>query len=978
MIKRVVDILGALFFLILCAPILILIAIFIRLDSNGPVLFRQVRMGQGFHPFERYKFRTMIYEKSHKLDVSGIEGGLDRFTRIGQVLCRFKLDELPQLFNVLKGEMSLVGPRPEIPYYVDKFRTEYQEILTVRPGLIDLAFLTYNDDLTLLGKPGVKPPISRDRYIGETLPEKTRLAKLYLEHASLLFDLAVIAQTFLKLLGLRSVLLKMGESQSTTEFGLLGDSVAFKWILRHRRVFVIFLDLGLIVLANYLAFWLRFDGHIPTKSFLLFTNALPFLIAIRGFSFVLFRLNEGLWRYVSIWDVKKIFVGVVSGTIVFYGIIAWVFGTTGYPRSVYIIDTILLIGFLVGIRLAVRLFRERKILSRMKRVLVIGAGDAGAKIVREMQTHPSCSYVPIGFIDDDPSKLGKRIHGVKVLATRHGLVTLIPTLQLEEVLVALPGVNPAIVRDITTILSPFTLPIKTLPKLEDILEGKVSIHQIRALEIEDLLQRPSVNLSPEPVAKLIEGKRVFVTGAGGSIGSELCRQIVAFNPKSLILYERHENSLYTIESELTDIGYAMIIHPVLGDVADVSRLGQTVEKYRPDIIFHAAAHKHVPLMEINPGEAFKNNVLGTRLVAEAAIQYGVEHFVLISTDKAVNPSSVMGATKRAAELVIQGLAKQCSTCFLTVRFGNVLGSNGSVVPRFQRQINLGGPVTVTHPEVRRYFMSIPEAVGLVLQATTLGEQGAIYLLEMGEQIKLVDLARNLIKLSGHVPDKEIRIEFVGLRPGEKLEEELVGQAEDALPSAINGILKVRSTISSDSRFLDRVSELGEMSMKNDPQRIIKNLQTLVPAFSQKQIMEDPLLTFSKPPIHDRSSPTEKKRILIIDDDLVARNSVREFLEFHGFNCVVADHGAMALEWLKSEHADLIITDNRMPIMNGFEFLERLKPKEQVPHQHVMVLSGHLNEQDKDRVIKAGACAVFEKPGDFSQILPTISQILESS
>ena len=397
-------------------------------------------------------------------------------------------------------------------------------------------------------------------------------------------------------------------------------------------------------------------------------------------------------------------------------------------------------------------------------------------------------------------------------------------------------------------MSSFKLPIKTLPKLEDILEGKVSINQIRPLEIEDLLQRPPVDLSPLPVQRLIEGKRVFVTGAGGSIGSELCRQIVGFHPKALILYERHENSLYAIGSELVDNGHTFLIHPVLGDITDVKRLRETIKKYQPEIIFHAAAHKHVPLMELNPCEAFKNNIRGTQLVAEAAAQYGIGHFVFISTDKAVNPSSVMGATKRGAELVIQGMAQRSSTCFLTVRFGNVLGSNGSVVPRFQKQIKAGGPVTVTHPEVRRYFMSIPEAVSLVLQAATLGEQGTIYLLEMGEQIKLVDLARNLIRLSGHLPDKEIFIEFIGLRPGEKLEEELIGQGEHAVSSSLEKILKVRTVASLDSTLLDKINEVEEIAFLNDSELVLKHLQQLVPTFCPKDVFKERQFSIGSVPL----------------------------------------------------------------------------------------------------------------------------------
>ncbi len=577
-----------------------------------------------------------------------------------------------------------------------------------------------------------------------------------------------------------------------------------------------------------------------------------------------------------------------------------------------------------------------------------------------------------------PLKLGKRIHGVKVLGSRHDLVDLLPALKPEEVLVAMPGVNPSIVREVTSILSPFKLLIKTLPNLNDILEGKVSINHIRALQIEDLLQRPSVDLSPEPVARLIQGKRVFVTGAGGSIGSELCRQIVEFGPKSLILYERHENSLYTIGSELDDQGCTKIISPVLGDISDVQRLRETMKEYRPDIVFHAAAHKHVPLMEMNPGEAFKNNVLGTWSVANMAMQYGVGHFVLISTDKAVNPSSVMGATKRAAELVIQGLAQQGSTCFLTVRFGNVLGSNGSVVPRFQQQIKAGGPVTVTHPDVRRFFMSIPEAVGLVLQAATLGEQGAIYLLEMGDQIKLVDLARNLIKLSGHLPDKDIAIEFVGLRPGEKIEEELVGHCESTVPSALGNILKVQSDISPDTNFIDKINELRQMAIINDSQLVLKHLRQLIPTFCSKDIFEG-----SHPPkremsSQDRGLTLEKKRILIVDDDFQSRNVIREILESHGYACAEAEHGARALEWLKTQHADLVITDNRMPVLGGFEFLERLRQTNQLRPQLVMVLSGHINEEDKERALKTGVCAVFNKPGKFNEILPTIERLLKSS
>jgi len=975
MIKRVFDTLSACFLLLLCAPILVLIAILIRLDSHGPVFFTQVRIGRGFRPFSQYKFRMMVHEEHQEVDTPERKEP-PHFTPIGRVLHQFNLNELPQFLNVLKGEMSLVGPRPEAPYFVDKFRDEFQEILTVRPGLMDLAFLMNVGGLRIGGKFVAKPHVPEHTYLQETLPEKIRLAHLYLEHASFTFDLAVIAQTLLKVFGIRAVLLKLRASPRQED---LEDTPIFKFLLRYRRILLTVLDVGLIVLANYVAFWLRFDGQIPAEAHRLFIGMLPWLLVIRGLAFVVFRLNEGLWRYVSIWDVKKIVVGVLTGTLAFYGVVAWGFEATEYPRAIYFMDSIVLVGLLVGLRLAVRLFRERKILSRMKRMLIIGAGDAGAEIVRDMQVNPSCSYAPIGFVDDDPSKFGKRIHGVQVLGTRHDLAELLQTVKPEEVLIALPGVEPVIVRDITTLLAPFKLPIKTLPRLDDILDGKVSINQIRPLAIEDLLQRPPVDLNPQPVQRLIEGKRVLVTGAGGSIGSELCRQIVEFRPQALILYERHENSLYTIASELADNGHALVIHPVLGDITDALRLNETIQVYHPDIIFHAAAHKHVPLMEMNPGEALKNNVLGTRVVAEAAMQHGIEHFVLISTDKAVNPSSVMGATKRGAELVIQTLAQHSATCFLTVRFGNVLGSNGSVVPRFQTQINAGGPVTVTHPEVRRYFMSIPEAVGLVLQAATLGEQGAIYLLEMGEQIKLVDLARNLIRLSGRLPDKEIEIEFVGLRPGEKLEEELVGQGETARSSSLDKILKVDAVASLDCTVFDKMNEVTERSQLNDPQVVFQYLHQLVPTFCPKDNWDKGPSSLGDVPLVAGTLATDIKRILIVDDDLDARSAIRVVLEARGYVCKEAEHTSAALECLEKEHVDLVITDNqKMPVSADLEFIERLKGCNGGSPQLVVVVSEDFAEEDKAKVLQAGACAVFAKPEQFEELLPTIDRILKYS
>jgi FlaA1/EpsC-like NDP-sugar epimerase/lipopolysaccharide/colanic/teichoic acid biosynthesis glycosyltransferase/ActR/RegA family two-component response regulator len=971
MIKRLFDIIVALSGLVVLAPLFLVLAFLIIFDSRGPVFFRQVRIGKGFRRFTMYKFRTMVQDRSDAHQSRSGEPFL-HVTRVGQWMRKYRLHELPQLINVLKGDMSLVGPCPEVPYYVEQFKDDYQDVLKVRPGLTDLASLKYIDEQAILKKAWRQ----EEEYTRHIRPEKIRLAKLYIEHASLFFDLAVIAQTILQLLGLRSVILKVSDRDNQDEVAFLDDSPLLRLAWKYRRPLIVLLDIGLVVIANYCAFWLRFDGELSPEIWSVFMETLPWLLLIRGVAFAVFRLNEGLWRYVSIWDLKNIFGGVLVGTASFYVLVRWGLDLTVYPRSIFIMDSILLVGLLVGVRLTARIFQKRKIFKRTKRVLIIGAGDAGEKIVREMQTNPTVAYRPIGFIDDDPAKLGKRIHGLKVLGTRDDLPVIIPAYHPEEVLVALPGVSPDKFRSVITSLEPFHVPIKTLPNLRDILDGKVEISQIRDVAIEDLLQRPPVGLRPEPVRNLIEGKRVLVTGGGGSIGSELCRQIAACHPASLIVYERHENSLYTILSELTDRGLGALMHGVLGDITDLSRLHETLENFRPDIIFHAAAHKHVPLMEINPGEAFKNNVLGTRLVAEAASQFGVERFVLISTDKAVNPSSVMGATKRVAELVVQDMASKSQTRFLIVRFGNVLGSNGSVVPRFQAQIKAGGPVTITHPEIRRYFMLIPEAVLLVLHAAAIGEQGAIYVLEMGGQIKLLDLARNLIRLSGKVPEKEIPIQFVGLRPGEKIEEELVGEGEVAQSSSVEKILCIQPQGNGVGDFLTRIPKnLEEVCLLSDPASVVKYLKKLVPTYHQlDQEASVPLVPSAETSV---SLPTERaKLILLVDDDPDARSAVKATLENEGYVCVEVEHGAAAIEWLKHGQADLVITDNHMPVLGGLDFLQQLKDRTEGNLPPVIVLSGHVDWSNED-ALRVGACAVYRKPCHPSDLLPIIEKTLNS-
>jgi FlaA1/EpsC-like NDP-sugar epimerase len=494
-------------------------------------------------------------------------------------------------------------------------------------------------------------------------------------------------------------------------------------------------------------------------------------------------------------------------------------------------DTIMLILLMGGLRLGRRISRELRSLESQRRILVYGAGDAGAMIVRDMRNNPFYSYEALGFIDDDPAKTGQRIHGVKVLGTREILPRIMERLQPDAVLVAISSAEPSTIRSIVRALETFKVPIQTLPNLRDIVDGRVAVSQIRTLSVEDLLERVPISLDTTPVRYLIEGRRVLVSGAGGSIGSELSRQIAALRPAALVLLDRYENGLHAVVTELRAKMPELSTEAIIGDVADEDRMREVLVTRQPAIIFHAAAHKHVPLMETNPCEAVKNNVRGTRVLAAAAHRVGIERFILISTDKAVNPSSVMGATKRVAELLVQGMNGHGPGIFTAVRFGNVLASNGSVVPHFLEQIKAGGPVTVTHPEMRRYFMLIPEAVHLVLQAASLAKGGDIFVLDLGEQIKILDLARNLIRLSGFVPHAEIPITFTGTRPGERLSEELVGADETAEPVPAERILRVASTPRPDGEWLDRkVTELEHLAVAGDAKAVIEQLRRLVPTY----------------------------------------------------------------------------------------------------------------------------------------------------
>jgi FlaA1/EpsC-like NDP-sugar epimerase len=550
-------------------------------------------------------------------------------------------------------------------------------------------------------------------------------------------------------------------------------------------------DIAVLSLAYWLAFLFRFEFAIPSVWMRVLLTTWPYVVLLQYAALAAFGVPRMSWRYISIGDVGRIFFAVVAATAVLAAVrmigpyVSQGLAILVIPLGVLATNFVVAFLGLAGLRALRRLQGEASDLRRQAtgekraRVLLVGAGQAGVLVAREISRRPDLGLRAVGFLDDDPVKIGTMIGGLPVLGDTKKVAAIAERKHIDRVLITIANAPGDKIRRITKLCLDARLDTKIIPGIYEIVGEKVNLSRIREVAIEDLLGREPVQLDEDVVGTSIRSRVVLVTGAGGSIGSELCRQVCRFGPARLVLVERFENALFEIHRELTAEFPAVPIDPRVADVCDVPRMEQLFEQSKPELVFHAAAHKHVPMMEWNPSEAVKNNVGGTRSLADLSDRFGVQRFVLVSTDKAVNPTSVMGATKRVAEIYLQALSLRSATRFVTVRFGNVLGSAGSVIPIFRQQIARGGPVTVTHPEMRRYFMTIPEASQLVMQAGAMGEGGEIFILDMGEPVKIVDLARDLITLSGLRPDEDIEIRFSGVRPGEKLFEELATDAEHA-------------------------------------------------------------------------------------------------------------------------------------------------------------------------------------------------------
>ena len=615
---------------------------------------------------------------------------------------------------------------------------------------------------------------------------------------------------------------------------------------------MILMDISIFIVALFLSYLIRFEFSFAKIDMAQVYTLLLWVVPLKFIIFLSFGLYSGMWRYTSVRDFWLLARACLLSTLLVMVIILTISRFEGYSRSVFVADGIITFILAGGVRMVIRSYYAVRVNrgadvyplvnTQFTKVLIIGAGDAGEKILREIMENNTLHYDVVGFVDDDVEKQGRTIHSIRVLGTVESLPKIIKKESIQQILIAVPSAKGDQIRHIVDACQKCNISYKILPGIGELIDGRVSVKLLRDISYEDLLGRSPVHLNIKGIRNYLDGKAILITGCGGSIGSELCRQVVKYQPRSIILLDSGESNLFNIQMEMQNENYCRHCETILGRVQDETLMNNVFEKYKPEVVFHAAAYKHVPMLEKNPWQAVFNNIIGSRVVMEMAVKHHVDQFVLVSTDKAVRPTNVMGASKRVAELIMQ-CQQGNGTRFMAVRFGNVVGSSGSVIPLFRRQIEQGGPVTVTHPEVKRFFMTIPEASQMILQAGTMGEGGEIFFLRMGTPVKIADMARDLIRLSGKEPDMDIKIVFTGLREGEKLYEELITVGEDILPTVHRKVMVLQSKNlfngaknpqEAKKHLYHELDELAKIAARHDAKGIKIKLKEIVPEYTPQE------------------------------------------------------------------------------------------------------------------------------------------------
>lgn len=807
MTRRFGEILVAAFAMVLVSPVMLVCAILVKLDSRGPVLFTAPRVGKDGREFRIYKIRTMGGSDGSAPRVTAVDD--PRITRVGARLRRWRLDELPQLFNVLRGDMALVGPRPEDPRYVRHYTDEQRRVLDAAPGLTSPATLAYVDEESMLA--GGDP---ERLYLDVILPAKLRIELDYLKSRTLRTDVGVLVRTLASPLRRRS--------RAVSRFT--------PFVRQHVPWLAI--DMPVVVASYCLAFVLRFldsPAPPPSESYSVVLVASVVVAPIYALLNGLLRVNRREWRFATAAEVRPIALSCFLATFL-TGLLDFAIGMNRdrpVPLSIVLLGGFFAFSGFVGVRYRARLLQRMGGRRRgsATRTLIYGAGQAAQAIALRLLTYGDAGDVDIvGFIDEDPRSRGLSIHNIRVLGAREDLAAVVLARKIELIVVALDNVTGEQIREILTIAEGTAAQIKIAPALDDWLRGGGS--PLREIRAGDLLGRAQAAADRVATELVVRDGTIVVTGACGSIGSELCRQIVAYSPRRLVAFDSNESGLYDLEIELRAAFPDAALTTVVGDVTRRDSIRAVMRDHRPEVLFHVAAYKHVPLMERFPHEAIRVNVLGTWTVLEEARLAGVSRFVFVSTDKAVNPSSVMGATKRLAERLVASRAAEGLFC-TAVRFGNVLGSRGSVVPTFTKQIDMGGPVTVTDSRMTRYFMDVSEAASLIIQAAGFTTGGEIFMLDMGQSIRIDDLARKMIRMRGLRPDVDIEIRYTGMRPGEKLHEELTRSEEETWPTAHPLINRVsnREVMAADEA-MELLASVERVLLVDDPAVVAEKIRSM--------------------------------------------------------------------------------------------------------------------------------------------------------